>query len=155
MTVDKLTQYIRDTFTGIRIDEAAGDTFVTYDPDGDLPADRWHPFTTIVTGDHHETVSDLNHPDTYRLNIGLTKQTYTRHFGPAPTQRDEHGILTTGHDPASRDQLMPHPVYANQHWACVINPTEPTLELIRPLLAEAYDFAVRKHENRTHRTQPT
>lgn len=153
MNADEMKQYIRDTFAGIRVDEAGGDTFVTYDPDGDLPADRWLPFTTIVTGDHHESVSDLNHPGTYRLNIGLTKRTYTEHFGPAPARRDDNGILTTGYDPATRDLLMPHPVYANQHWVCVINPAGPTFEVIRPLLAEAYDFAVRKHTN--HRIRHT
>ncbi|GAB1512637.1 DUF6194 family protein [Actinophytocola sp. KF-1] len=153
MTIDELKQYLRDTFAGIRMDEAQGDTFVTYDPDGDLPADRWHPFTTIVTGDHHETVSDLDHPGTYRLNIGLTTATYTSLFGPAPTTRDANGILTTGHDHAARDRLIPHPVYANHHWVCVINPTPPTFTTLKPLLAEAYDFATRKHKN-THRRHP-
>jgi hypothetical protein len=145
MTVDELKQYLRDTFAGIRMDEAQGDTFVTYDPDGDLSADRWLPFVTIVTADTYETVSDLNHPDTYRLNIGLTKKTYTDLFGPAPTERDADGILATGHDHAARDHLMPHPVYASQHWVCVINPS--SLDPVRRLLAEAYDFAVRKHGN--------
>jgi len=145
MTVDELTQYLRDTFAGIRMDEAGGDTFVTYDPDGDLPADRWHPFVTIVTADNHESVSDLNHPGTYRLKIGLTKKTYTTLFGKPPTKRDAAGILSTGHDPAARDHLMPHPVYADHHWVCVINPS--SLDPLRPLLAEAHDFATRKHTN--------
>ncbi|MFI7679089.1 DUF6194 family protein [Actinophytocola sp. NPDC049390] len=151
MTVDELKKYFRDTFTGIRMDEAQGDTFVTYDPDGDLPADRWLPFATIVTSDNHETVSDLNHPNTYRLNIGLTTKTYASLFGPAPTTRDANGILDTGHDHATRDRLLPHPVYANHHWACVINPTQTTFDTVRPLLADAYDFAVRKHNNSASR----
>jgi hypothetical protein len=151
MNADELKQYLRDTFPGITMAEAQGDTFVTYDPDGDLPADRWLPFATIVASDDHDTVSDLNHPGTYRLNIGLTTKTYTSLFGPAPTTRDEHGILATGHDHAARDRLLPHPVYASQHWVCVINPSETTFDTVRPLLAEAYAFAVRKHDN--HRSR--
>ncbi len=147
MNAEELTTYIRDTFSGTRVDEAQGDTFFTYDPDGDLPADRWLPFATIVTSDNYDTVSDLNHPDTYRLNMGLTKKTYTTLLGPAPTTRDENGILLSNEDYATRDRLLPHPVYANQHWACVINPTEATLNKIEPLLAEAYNFATRKHNN--------
>lgn len=43
---------------------------------------------------------------------------------------------------------MPHPVYAPQHWICVLNPSRETLEAARPLIADAYGFAVRKYRNR-------
>lgn len=153
MNADELKRYLRDTFPGITMTEVNGDTFVTYDPDGDLPADRWLPFATIVTTDNHDTASDLNHPDTYRLNIGLTKVTYRSLFGPPPTTRDANGILTTGHDHTTRDRLQPHPIYANHHWVCVTNPTHPTFNTLRPLLTEAYTFATRKHKN--HQTRQT
>ncbi|MEV0808848.1 DUF6194 family protein [Micromonospora sp. NPDC050200] len=62
-------------------------TFFVYDPLGDLPADRWLPFATIVTGDHHDTASAgavarygpasaLDRPGAWRLNIGLTRARY-------------------------------------------------------------------------------
>lgn len=146
-----MKQYLRETFAGTRVDEAGGDMFFTYDPDGDLPADRWLPFATIVTGDGYDTVSDLSHPGAYRLNMGVPKQTYVAHLGTAPTDRDAEGILVTDAGYAARDQLMPHPVYANQHWISVINPGAATLATTRHLLAAAYDFAVRKHDN--HRTR--
>jgi hypothetical protein len=47
---------------------------------------------------------------------------------------------------------MPHPVYASQHWVCVVSPDEATLDAIRPLLAEAHEFAARKHANHARRT---
>jgi len=147
-----MKQYLRDTFAGIRMDESGGDAFVTYDPDGDLPADRWLPFATIVTGDNYDTVSDLSEPGAYRLNVGVPKQTYTTHLGTAPTERDAQGVLITEADYAARDTLMPHPIYANQHWVSVINP-ESTLATTKQLLADAYDFAVRKHHNRESRAQ--
>jgi hypothetical protein len=152
MDVDEMTRYLRETFPGTQLQEANGDTFVTYDPDGDLPADRWLPFATIVTGDHYDTVSDLSRPGAYRLNMGLTKQTYTTHLGTAPTERDAQGVLITDADYTARDRLMPHPFYANQHWASVINP-EMTLATTKELLADAYDFAVRKHTNHRSRAQ--
>jgi Family of unknown function (DUF6194) len=46
------------------------------------------------------------------------------------------------------DQLMPHPVYAPQSWVCVLNPSETTFQAVRPLLAEAYELAVRRHAKR-------
>jgi hypothetical protein len=153
MDADQMRQHLRETFAGVRMDEAGGDTFVTYDPDGDLPADRWHPFATIVTGDHHDTASDLGHPGVYRLNVGVTKQTYTAHLGAVPTARDAGGVLVGDADYTARDRLMPHPVYGNQHWISVINPGPVTLETAKHLLADAYDFAVRKHHNRESRAR--
>lgn len=45
---------------------------------------------------------------------------------------------------------MPHPVYAGYGWVCVLNPDRswPTVEA---LLVEAYEFAVRKHDNAARR----
>jgi hypothetical protein len=143
----EIGRYIRETFAGLNVLENAGDLFFLYDPDRDLPPERQMPFATIVCGDNYEHVSDLNQPGTYRLNVGLTKATYTSLFGAVPTDRAENGVYTSDHDYAARDRLMPHPVYAGQYWVCVINPSEATFETVKPLLAEAYEFAVRKHAN--------
>ncbi|PSL56583.1 hypothetical protein B0I31_103336 [Saccharothrix carnea] len=147
-----MKEHISSTFAGIRVMEAAGDVFFLFDPAGDLPPERQMPFATIVTGDNYERVSELEEPGAYRLNIGLTKATYTAMFGAAPTKRDDRGVLETGFDYAERDRLMPHPVYASQHWVCVVSPGEATLDAIRPLLVEAHGFAVRKHANHARRS---
>lgn len=146
-----MTEHLK-SFAGTRVMEAYGDTFFLYDPDGDLPPERRLPFATIVTGDNYERVSRLSEPGAYRLNIGLTKATYTAMFGAVPTERDEEGVLETGFDYAERDRVMPHPVYASQHWVCVVSPGEATLDAVRPLLAEAHAFAARKHANHARRT---
>jgi hypothetical protein len=139
------------TCAGANVLENSGDYYVLYDPDRDLPPERMQPFVTIVTGDRHDQVSNLDNPDAYRINIGLTKATYTSLFGAAPTERDENGVLKTGFDYSTRDQLMPHPVYGSQYWVCVVTPGEATLDVICRLVAEAYEFAVRKHTNRRAR----
>ncbi|NYE47490.1 hypothetical protein HDA32_002610 [Spinactinospora alkalitolerans] len=146
-----MTHYISETFDGVRAVESSGDTFFTYDPDGDLPEDRWLPFATVVTGDDHDSVSGLDAPEAYRLNIGLTKAAYTSRFGPAPTDRDEHGVLDTGFDHSERDRVMPHPYYASQYWICVVNPGANTTDDVARLLDEAHRFAARKHANRSGR----
>src|SRR5262249_30227539 len=117
----------------------------------DLPPERQLPFVTIVTGDHYDTISDLDRPGAYRVNIGLTKTTYTASFGAAPTERDGNGMLRTGDDYATVDTLMPHPVYGSQHWVCVVNPGEATLATVWALLAEAHAFAARKYANQRAR----
>jgi hypothetical protein len=146
-----MKRYICEAFDGVRAVDGAGDTFFLYDPQGDLPAERQLPFATIVTGDHYDNVSKLDRPDTYRLNLGLTKATYATRFGAAPTRHDADGLLDTGFDYAAVDTLMPHPSYASQHWVCVVNPGERTLETVRTLLAEAHAFAARKYANQQAR----
>jgi hypothetical protein len=108
-----------------------------------------------VTGDHYDSVSKLSGPGAYRLNIGLTKATYSSLFGAAPTRRDEHGVLETGSDYAATDTVMPHPVYASQYWVCVVNPGEATLDAVWKLLAEAHEFAARKYANQQTRRAPS
>jgi hypothetical protein len=137
----EMKRYICETFEGVRAIDATGDTFFLYDPEGDLPAERQFPFVTIVTGDRYDSVSQLDRPGVYRLNIGLTKATYTERFA------------TDDVDYAALDTLMPHPVYAGQHWVCVLNPGAATLATVRVLLQEAHEFAARRHANHQARRQ--
>ena len=73
----------------------------------------------------------------FRLNIGVGKETFSSLFGPLP--------WSAGRDFTVLDQIMPHPVYAPQAWVCVLNPRDATFQAVRPLLAEAYDLAVRRY----------
>jgi hypothetical protein len=156
MDASEMTRYIRDTFEGVNVLEASGDTFFIYDPDRDLPPERQMPFATIVTGDHYDTVSNLDRPGAYRLNVGLTKATYTAWFGTPPTERDANGVLDTGFDHAVVDKIVPHPIYASQHWVSVVNPAGETLSTVRTFLVEAHEFAARKHANhQARRTRQT
>jgi hypothetical protein len=155
MNANDMQRYICETFDGVNAMEASGDTFFIYDPDGDLPAKRQLPFATIVTGDRYDSVSHLSRLGAYRLNIGLTKATYSSLFGAAPTQRDERGVLETGSDYTTMDTVMPHPVYASQYWVSVVNPGEATMDAVRKLLAEAHGFAARKYANQQTRRAPS
>ncbi|MBB4930994.1 hypothetical protein F4561_001814 [Lipingzhangella halophila] len=149
MDATAMTHYITETFDGVRVVESSGDTFLFYDPEGDLPSERLFSFAiaTVVTSDSNDTVSDLDHPGAYRVNIGLPKGAYTARFGPAPAVRDEHGVLETGYDYAVRDRVLPHPHYASQHWVCVVSPGPETTGEVRRMLDEAHRFVARKHAN--------
>ncbi|TDW76962.1 DUF6194 family protein [Kribbella pratensis] len=148
MTIDDLDRMIR-AYDGVRVLEAQDDLFYLYDPAADLPPERQQPFATIVTGDHYEKVSRLDEPGAWRLNLGLTKATYTSLFGPVPTERDADWVLDSVHDYTARNTLMPHPFYAAQYWIAVVNPVEaPPLV---PLVQEAYEFAARKYANHQSR----
>ena len=69
----------------------------------------------------------------FRLNIGLSKQTFD-------------GLVSAITDPdyAALDRVMPHPVYALQHWVSILNPTEATFDsIVKPLLDEAHGRVAR------------
>ena len=151
-----IIEYITETFAGVDVVTgtdgiALGDTFFIYDPERNLDVKRRFPFATIVTKDYgdFDRASNLNRPGVFRLNIGLSNDTYRAQFGPQPPRPSDGGAVDTGQDFAVLDQLIPHPVYAPQSWVSVLNPSAETFEAVRPLLAEAYDLAVKRISRRT------
>jgi hypothetical protein len=128
--------------SGTRILEAHGDVFALYDPAGDLPPERQHPWATIVTSDNpYDATSHLDRPDVFRLNLGLPKARFRELVDPA-----------ADHDPTAFDVLFPHPVYGGLHWLCVLNP-DRSWPVVRGLLTEAHAFALRKYENAARRAR--
>lgn len=157
-------QYITDTFAGIDVDVASrdsgapevawGDSFFFYDPDRTLPPDRRMPFATIVTKDYgdFDCASNLNRPSVFRLNVGVSKQTYQSLFGSCLSPSNAGDSGESGYDFTALDQLLPHPVYGKMYWVCVLNPSAATFqEVVRPLLAEAYELDVSKVTRRVAR----
>ena len=72
-------------------------------------------------------------PGVFRLNLSLGRERFAQLVG---TQGNP--------DFAALDVLMPHPVYAPQHWACILNPsTESFDDVIKPLLDEAHERVAR------------
>jgi hypothetical protein len=152
-----ITQYITNTFDGVEVfvasqetgapEAAWGDTFFFYDPDRKLSPDSRFPFVTIVTKDYGDLdcASNLNRPGVFRLNIGVSRETYRSLFGSPTFPSDAGGVVESGYDFTALDQVMPHPVYGTMHWVCVLNPSAATFGAVRPLLAEAYERSARKH----------
>jgi hypothetical protein len=108
---------------------------------------RQMPLATLVTKDDYDSVSNLNRPSVFRLNIGVSKQTFRALFGSQPLSANDSAAADSGYDFTALNQLLPHPVYGKMYWVCVLNPSEATFQQsVRPLLAEAYDMAVSKHD---------
>jgi len=135
MDASAVDQYIKDNLPGVDVVEANGDHFFFYDPGRDLPKDHRFPFATLVTGDRYDQFSNLNREGVYRLNVGVGKETFRSLFPDAATT----------HDFTALDRLMPHPVYGNMYWLCVLNPSDATFEKVKPLLAEAHQLSAKRH----------
>lgn len=131
-----IVDYVARTFAGVTVlrptdGPGAGDTFFIHQDDA-----QQFPFSTIVTKDYgdFDASSNLNRPGVFRLNVGVSRDTFRRLF---PSD-------DTPHDYAALDVVMPHPVYAPQSWVSVLNPSESTFDSLKPLLQEAYARATRR-----------
>ena len=95
--------------------------------------DRMRPFATIVVRDvpGFDERSDLDRPGAFRLNVELGRAEFGALFGFGP---EEFAARRDGIDFATPDRWFPHPVYAVQSWASVVNPV--TVEVDR-LIAHA------------------
>ncbi|MBN9122189.1 MAG: hypothetical protein J0I06_24130 [Planctomycetes bacterium] len=146
MSEDAVVRYITDTFAGVEALAASGDYYFFYQPGGNVPPDHRFPFATLVTADRHDRFSNLDRPGVFRLNVGVAKETFRSLFGPQPPE--------DGYDFTVLDRIMPHPVYGKMYWVCVLSPGGETFEAVKPLLAEAYDAAVKRH-TKAHPTEET
>ncbi len=111
MNEESIRRYIASEFDGVDVDigskEAGapeiawGDTFFIYDPQRNLEGSRRFPFATIVIKDYgdFDNKSNLNRPDVFRLNIGVSKETYRSLF-PDEAEHDltvaDRGVSDSG-----------------------------------------------------------
>ena len=78
------------SFEGIDVAEGMGYTFFFYDPGRTLPVDRRMPFATLATQDNdYDRASDLGRPAVFRLNVGVSRDTYRRLIGEDPPRPRE------------------------------------------------------------------
>lgn len=144
MDQDAIIQYITDTFAGVEVQRpgdgpGAGDTFFFTAAQRDVDPAHRMPFATIVIKDYGEfdNLSQLDRPGVFRLNIGVSRETFQMLFGYLPGKKSAE---STEYDYAALDTLMPHPLYAPQSFVCVLNPSPETFETVKPLLAEAWSI---------------
>jgi len=138
MTEDEVVRWILETPADVDQVINDGNHFFFYIPPGFEP-EHLLPFATIVTNNHYDDGSDLDRPGVYRLNIGVSRETFEALFpadAPAVTDRT---VL---------DAFFPHPDYASMFWLSLINPTK-TWPRAEQLLMEAHAIA-RRRVDRKH-----
>src|SRR4051794_9628578 len=92
-----VANYILQTFANVETENNFGYTFYFYGSDHRLP------FATMISSDNeYDRVSNLDRPGVYRLNIGVSKQTFQSLFGTAPVDVSRYDFTVL-------DMIMPHP----------------------------------------------
>jgi hypothetical protein len=152
----EISQYINATFEGVDVVTDSGASFFFYNPDSDVPPDHKFPFVTLVTGDDvYDQFSRLDRSGVFRLNIGISKQTFRTLFGEPKLPSGstaESDPNDSDYDFTVQDKVMPHPVYGRMYWVCILNPGDKTFATdVQPLLAEAYEQAVGKYNRKGSR----
>ncbi|MCU7722480.1 erythromycin esterase family protein [Actinoplanes sp. KI2] len=112
--------------------------------------DRKRPFATIVGHDvpDFDERSRLAEPGRYRLNIEVGRAEFQNLFGYGPEDFATHSDKL---DFTETDRLLPHPAYAVQGWACVVNPGPTTADEVDRLLTQARTrSADRQHRKTRH-----
>jgi hypothetical protein len=119
-----IVTYIQETYPETDTVEAMNAYFFSLDPEK-----HWPNYATLVTTDEHDDASDLDRPGVFRLNLGVDRETFDR-IAAADSDQDYTAF----------DRLLPHPVYGQQHWISIVNPSEETFrETVIPLIALAHD----------------
>ena len=136
MDENALRHYLTDTFANVETAENFGYTFFFFG------ADHMLPFATLIASDNeYDRLSNLDRPGVYRLNLGVSRQTFQALFGA-------ERVDVSAYDYTALDTLMPHPEYAPQFFICVLSPSPATFEKIKLLLAEAYHLAEKRNSRR-------
>ena len=133
MPYQVIEKYITEKFPGVTQSEHFGYKFFMYATDDRLP------FATIALADNeYDSISNLNRDGIFRVNIGVSKLTFTQLFHNHNTEWDYTAL----------NQFMPHPDYAAQHYICVLNPEGDILSETFKFIGEAYLIAKTRFEKR-------
>ena len=106
-----------------------------------LGEDHRLPFVSIADSDNDfDNVSNLNRDGVFRVNIGVSKETFKNLIG-------EPGIEPV--DYSALDIFLPHPHYSKQHFVCILNPSGENDETAKKLIIEAHSIAAARLQRKT------
>ena len=91
------------------------------------------PFVTTANSDNDfDNVSNLDREGVFRINIGVSKETFRKLIGEASVEPVDYSLL---------DLFLPHPDYTKQNFICILNPVGENVETTKTLIEEAHSIA--------------
>jgi hypothetical protein len=98
-------------------------------------------FVTIANSDNeYDSVSNLNREGVFRVNIGVSRETFQALLGDTRSGDVDYSAL---------DVFLPHPDYAKQHFVCILSPSQANEERTKQLIVEAHSIAAARLARRT------
>jgi len=93
-------------------------------------------FVTIANSDNDwDDVSNLNREGVFRVNIGISKETFKNLILKSNAELIDYSVLNT---------FLPHPEYARQNFVCILNPSGKNIETTKTLITEAHSIAAKR-----------
>jgi hypothetical protein len=96
-------------------------------------------FVTVANVDNEwDNVSNLNREGVFRINIGISRETFDTLIGE-PSEPVDYSVLNT---------FLPHPEYAKQNFICILNPDGENAEKTKELIREAHAIAAKRAQRK-------
>lgn len=140
MTQNDIEHYILQHFSDVHPLNSWGENSFFLNPGRRLKRGTY--FATLKDKDgQNDKASHLNRPGVFRLNIGVTKETYLSLFAHLPKRPAKGCCIEGDYDFQAIDTLLPHPVYGWMGWISILNPSPQTFTDCQTLLDDAYEKA--------------
>lgn len=98
------------------------------------------PFVTLANSDNDfDNVSNLNREGVFRINIGVSKETFKKLIAEPRSELVDYSAL---------DVFLPHPDYSRQHFICILNPSGENVETTKKLIREAHSIAAARRQRK-------
>jgi hypothetical protein len=98
-------------------------------------------FVTIANSDSdYDNVSNLNREGVFRINIGISRESYKSLLADAASENIDYSVLNV---------FLPHPEYSKQHFVCILNPSQENVEITKKLIVEAHSIAATRLKRKT------
>ncbi|MFZ0548498.1 MAG: DUF6194 family protein [Candidatus Promineifilaceae bacterium] len=99
------------------------------------------PFVTIANSDNdYDSVSNLGREGVFRINIGVSRETFDNLIPNSTTEPIDYTILNT---------FLPHPDYAKQNFICILSPSGGNAEKTKTFIKEAHTIAAVRFQRQT------
>jgi hypothetical protein len=96
-------------------------------------------FVTVANAENEwDNVSNLNREGVFRVNIGISRETFDTLIGE-PSEPLDYSVLNT---------FLPHPEYAKQNFICILNPSGENAERTKELIREAHVIATKRFQRK-------
>ena len=147
LTSDEILQYCLENLSGTVFHSCYGEKCIFYNPENKLKHGIY--VLTIKEKDgNNDKSSNLNREGIFRINFGVTKNTFINKFGFIPARPLKGNTVDMQYDFSTLNMLLPHPVYAWMAWVSILNPDKNSFYNIKQFINESYEYARAKYNKK-------
>ncbi|WP_104381609.1 DUF6194 family protein [Sphingobacterium sp. HMA12] len=133
MSLQIIEKYLREKLDNVQEQQSFGYHLFFYGTDHRLPF-----VSTADSDNEYDDVSKLNRQDIFRVNIGVSKESFAKLFSESGIEWDFTTLNT----------FLPHPHYAAQNFICILNPSGEKLIQTLQFIDEAYLIAKKRFDKK-------